>query len=200
MRTSEAVDLIFTALFKAQGEFKVALKGSENPFFKSNYADFESVVGAARPALSKNGLAFIQMPSIENDKTVLVTRITHSSGQWFEDSMPIKATKDDAQGLGSAITYTRRYALQAALGIVTSNDDDDAEKTMNRDKTDRTASKADVTHLLKAFQKEGVTEKQVIGLLGISDAFAMTEAEHSKMYEIGTMIHKKTAKASDYFK
>lgn len=200
MKTSDQLGDIFTALSKAQAEFKVALRDSSNPFFKSNYADFQSVVEAVRPALAKHGLAFIQMPSVAENGTTLITRITHSTGQWFECAMPVKTTKDDAQALGAAITYTRRYALQAALGIVASDEDDDAEKTMDREKQDRQASKAAVTGLLKAFAGLGVTEPQIAAYLGIKEVGEMTEIDLQSLKAIGSDIKTKKSQVSDYFK
>jgi len=200
MKTSEQVSELFTALSKAQSEFKVALKDSSNPFFKSNYADFQSVVEAARPALAKHALGFMQMPAVQDGQSVLMTRVFHSSGQWIESAMPIKTTKDDAQAFGAAVTYSRRYALQAALGIITSDEDDDAEKTMNRDKLDRTASKAAVTGLLKAFAGLGVSETRIANYLGIKEIGKMTEGDLENLKVIGSDIKDKKSKASDYFK
>lgn len=114
-----------TALAKAQGEFKPVAKTTSNPFFKSKYADLASVVEMAQPILAKHGLAVVQVPEIANDGgDVLTTVITHSSGEYIGSSMRLYPVKNDPQAQGSAITYARRYAYCALLGIVSDDDDD----------------------------------------------------------------------------
>jgi len=119
---------LFTALAKAQGDFSTAGLTSENPYYKSKYADLKEVVLAARPALAKNGLAFVQ-PVIPNadGQNILHTILTHSSGQWIESRMRIVPPKNDVQSLGSYITYLRRYSLASLIGIVAADEDDDGE-------------------------------------------------------------------------
>ncbi len=114
------------ALAKAQAEMGVALKGSDNPFFKSSYADLASIIEAGRP-LSTHGLAVTQFPCGNE----LVTMLIHSgSGQWLKSRYTIKPVKDDPQGRGSALTYARRYAYQAIAGLASA--DDDGEGAMDR--------------------------------------------------------------------
>lgn len=124
---SEQVNELFAALAKAQAEMGHAKKVSENPFFKSNYADLASVVDTCRPHLAKHGLAVIHLP--ESADGVLVTvrcRLTHASGQWIECGLTVRPVKADPQGIGSAITYARRYTLAAIVGVATEDDDGNA--------------------------------------------------------------------------
>lgn len=131
MTQSTEVKELFTALNKAQAEIKGALKDSSNPFFKSKYADLESVWEACRPSLSKHGLSVIQTTDFLQDAGIcIVTTLGHSSGQWIKGTLPIMAKAQDPQGIGSAITYARRYALAAIVGIV--QVDDDGESAMER--------------------------------------------------------------------
>jgi hypothetical protein len=131
MNQSQDVKDLFTALSKAQGEIRGALKDSSNPFFKSKYADLESVWEACRPSLVKNGLSVAQTTEyIEGAGICVVTTLGHTSGQWIKGSLPIMAKSQDPQGVGSAITYARRYALAAIVGVV--QVDDDAEAAMSR--------------------------------------------------------------------
>lgn len=131
MNRSETINELAAALSKAQGEFESAKKDRANPFFKSKYADLASVLDATREAMAKNGLSFSQVPTRgDGDKITLTTMIMHSSGQWISGDYPVIVTKMDAQGLGSGITYARRYALQAMLGV--SADDDDGEAAVGR--------------------------------------------------------------------
>lgn len=121
------------AMAKAQGEMATAKKDSDNPFFKSKYADLSAVWEACRQALSKNNLSVIQTTG-ENDKGMfLTTTLCHSSGQWISGIYPIITQKQDPQGMGSAITYARRYALAAMVGVAPADEDDDGERAMNRE-------------------------------------------------------------------
>lgn len=120
----------FAAMAKAQGEIEGAIKGRENPHFRQKYADLGSVWDACRAQLSKNGLAVLQFPDVvtgEKGTHVRVrTIITHSDGHSEQFDLPMPVTKADAQGIGSAITYARRYALMAAVGIAPEDDDGNA--------------------------------------------------------------------------
>jgi hypothetical protein len=130
MNKSDAINELATALHLAQGKIKHAIKDSSNPFFKSRYADLSSVWDAIRDAFQSHGLAVTQIPDMDGDKPVLVTVLMHKSGQWISGTYPINPSKNDPQGIGSAITYARRYALQAVAGVCP--DDDDGEAAHGR--------------------------------------------------------------------
>lgn len=153
---------LFTALAKAQGEIENAKKDTANDFFKSKYADLASVINAAKKPLADNGLSILQLTQIDaNGNLILITQLSHSSGQFIRGFYPIKPVKDilktfakdnsgnilkdkwgkelkeevlDKEGLpifleitpqqiGSAITYARRYAYCAIVGIAQEDDD-----------------------------------------------------------------------------
>jgi hypothetical protein len=123
-RSEELKDL-FCALAKAQAEMETADLSSENPFFKTRYADLAAIVKASRPALTKHGLAIIQQIITHDDgQTMLHTMLCHNSGQWVESRVRIVPPKNDVQSIGSYITYLRRYSIAAICGIVSSDDDD----------------------------------------------------------------------------
>lgn len=125
MNQSEHINELASALCKSQSQMGIAKKTSNNPFFKSKYADLTEIWEVARDALGKHGLAVCHTMGKENDATVLYTTLMHSSGQWIRSSMPLICKKqDDIQALGSAITYAKRYALSAILCICTDEDDD----------------------------------------------------------------------------
>jgi hypothetical protein len=131
-RAVQVVNDLATALAKAQSEIKHAVKDSSNPFFKSSYADLASVWEACRAPLSKHGLSVTQTTDVlENGQAVLITTLLHSSGQYIQGRYPLNPIKNDPQAMGSAVTYARRYTLQAIVGIAP--DDDDAEAAMARD-------------------------------------------------------------------
>ena len=127
---SDNIGELAAALAKAQGEVGTVTKDSANPFFKSNYASLAAVWEATRPILSKHQLSVVQMPSSDERGYYVETQLMHSSGQWIRSRTYMKPVKDDPQGIGSLISYARRYALQAVTMICP--DDDDGEVAMGR--------------------------------------------------------------------
>ena len=124
MMQSESIANLAKALSIVQGKLTYAVKDSANPFFKSKYADLESVWDACRSLLAENGLCVMQFPGEFIDGCMsLNTMLAHSSGEWIKQTMEVPVTKPDAQGAGSAITYMRRYALAAVVGVVQADDD-----------------------------------------------------------------------------
>ena len=126
---SESIANLALALSIVQGKMSHAVKDSANPFFKSKYADLESVWDACRTLLAENGLAVMQFPGLytDHDKSMsLTTIISHKSGEYISQEMSVPVTKADAQGAGSALTYMRRYALAAVVGVVQADDDGNA--------------------------------------------------------------------------
>jgi hypothetical protein len=117
---------LFDALAKAQGEIRNAAKDSQNPHFKSKYADLASVSDACRAALSKNGIAVVQVPHNDGRDIAVTTILGHSSGARISGKLKVQPAKWDAQGVGSVVTYLRRYGLAAMAGVA-SGDDDDGE-------------------------------------------------------------------------
>ena len=123
---SESLKELTAALSKAQGVMEGAKKDSANPFFRSKYADLASVWDSCRKPLSDNGLAVVQTTDIIPEGLRLITTLLHVSGEWVSGVLPVKPVKDDPQGLGSAMTYTRRYGLMAMVGIAPEDDDGNA--------------------------------------------------------------------------
>lgn len=134
MNQSENINELAAALSKAQGEMQAAIKDCVNPFYKSKYADLGSVWDAARPVLAKNGLCVMQTTEMVGERIALVTTLAHSSGQWTKSYLPLNPSKNDSQGMGAAITYSRRFSLSALVGVVC-DDDDDGETAVGRGKT-----------------------------------------------------------------
>lgn len=125
MRQSESIVKLAEALASAQGEIEAAEKDRVNPHFKSRYATLAAAVEASRPALRKYGLAVIQSPSGSSANCITLTsRLLHKSGEWLEDDFAMPVVKFDPQGIGSALTYARRYAYCAMVGVIADEDDD----------------------------------------------------------------------------
>ena len=125
---SESINELAAALAKAQAKITGAVKNAANPHYRSSYANLEAVWDAIREPLSSNGLAVIQTTSANpaTGQLELVTTLAHSSGQFIEGRFPIMAAKPDAQGVGSATTYARRFALAAIVGVYQTDDDAEA--------------------------------------------------------------------------
>jgi hypothetical protein len=132
MLKSEQINELAAALAKAQGQIEGAKKSSSNPFFKSKYADLAECWNTCREALTANEISVIQMPEEinENGRLNITTMLAHSSGQYISSTLTMTVTKLDPQAIGSAITYGRRYALAAMVGLA--QEDDDGEKAMAR--------------------------------------------------------------------
>jgi len=120
------------ALSKAQGEFPVIPCTSENPYFKSRYADLHIILKSVTPALFKNGLSVVQLTSPSNEYANIRTILMHKSGQSISSDISIKPEKNTPQAMGSAFTYGRRYALAAILCIAADTDDDGNEANDNK--------------------------------------------------------------------
>jgi len=127
------------ALVQVQRQMSPAMKDGKNPFTKSNYATLNSVMESCRDALLNNNIWLCQYPvPVEMPNCLgLMTKLTHTeSGQWQASLAVVPLPKADPQGMGSAITYSRRYAITAMLGMVTEDDDGEAArrtpKTMPR--------------------------------------------------------------------
>jgi len=123
MNRSEQINELATALAKAQSVIKGAMKDSDNPFFKSTYADLTSVWEACRKPLTDNGLSVTQLLGESDSGVVIETVLLHSSGQWISSSYSMPVVKQTPQDYGSAITYARRYALAAIVGVAPEDDD-----------------------------------------------------------------------------
>ncbi len=162
MKTSEQIDQVSTALSLAQGEFPAIEKTRINPHFKSKFANISDILSACVPVLSKHGLTFCQGLSFTDNRLVVTTRVMHKSGQWIESELAIKPAKDDAQALGSASTYGRRYSAEAILGVSATDDDDGNAATGH--KQDKEESKYTGT------QEQQIRLKQFLAELGFKPA------------------------------
>ena len=174
MNKSDSIKELATALAKAQGEIKGAVKDSANPFFKSKYADLSSVVEAIRAAFSKHGLSYIQTVSeSEKDEVRVETIILHSSGDWISCGiLALPVSKADAQGYGSALTYARRYSLSAAVGVAPEDDDGNAAAKAKPTITPTTGAKQQI----ESAERRAVVEKTASAALDWLNQGAVDDA------------------------
>lgn len=126
MNRSETIAALAKALASAQGEIENASKNMKNDHFKNKYADLAEVLNTVRPVFAKHGLAVTQFPSFEGGLVHVETMLTHESGEWMAGTASAPVSKQDAQGVGSAITYLRRYSLAAVAGVAQEDDDANA--------------------------------------------------------------------------
>lgn len=142
MITSESIKELAPALLKAQKGIKAALKDSTNPHFKSKYADLSSVIDAVKSALNDCGIVFTQGVEGAESGVAVETRLIHQSGEFIASTITVPVVKNDAQGVGSAITYGRRYGLQAICGVPAEDDDGNAAAKAGEVKPTRIAANA----------------------------------------------------------
>jgi hypothetical protein len=132
METSSSITKIAAALLSAQQKMGNAIKDAKNPFFKSKYADLNSVREATLPHLHEAGISVLQPHVIVNGKQYVRTLFLHSSGEYMAgDTEVVCAKQNDPQALGSAISYARRYGLQSMANI--GAEDDDGERGSGRE-------------------------------------------------------------------
>lgn len=196
MQHSESIKELAAALLKAQQSFETATKGADNPFFKSKYADLPEVWRVAKGPLGANGLAIVQSPESDvNGAIEIETMLVHApSGEWIKSRLRMKPVKDDPQGVGSCITYARRYALSALIGIVADEDDDGnaashaAPPKAEAKKAAPTSNIVDIARgLYLSFQEAGMKKDEIMALFqkvtGKSDMKTLVQADIDKLKE-----------------
>jgi hypothetical protein len=143
LNMSPTIGELAKALSKAQSVLEGSLKDAKNPFFKSSYSTLSSVWDACRTPLSDNGLSVVQTSAFLPDHPDMVcieTMLCHSSGEWVKGTLAVKPVKADPQGVGSAITYLRRYSLQSIVGIAPEDDDGNAASGKGEEKKKKTGA------------------------------------------------------------
>jgi hypothetical protein len=129
---SEEISLLAEALAKAQGTIKNPIKNKtvsvttkSGHKYEFQYADLTAIMDAAKRPLADNGLSYVQLlQQSEDAKYKLHTMLLHASGQWIESVTPLLVQEQGSQAFGSALTFMKRYALSAMLGIAADSDDD----------------------------------------------------------------------------
>jgi hypothetical protein len=193
----EIMKNLATALAKAQSEFRTVPQSGKNPFHKSTYSTLKDCWDTARPVLANHGLSVLQFPDIMGDGNfVLKTVVLHESGESMEGYQPVISSKPDAQSMGSALTYARRYGLCAALGLVSGDEDDDGNAASQvkskpaKAKTAPPATPPSVGGATNPSLTEQIKSAPHLGALttlyeGNKDAIgAMSEDERNKVLEI----------------
>ncbi len=155
---------LILALAKVQGQIKNPIKETDNPFFKSKYADLASVWDSVRGLLAANDLAFVQMPATEGNKVSVTGVLMHGSGQSIESTITGQAKDSLPQSIGSCLTYLRRYQLSAMLGIAAEDDDGAAASGTEKPAKEKTVGQ------LKGPFSHGIPKEQHDRELAAQDA------------------------------
>lgn len=153
MEMAYATPELLAALAKFQGEVENATKGSTNPHFRSKYADLAEVLNTIRPVLSANGLSLIQSTEFDGSLVSVETVIAHAGGGYISSRASCVPAKSDAQGIGAATTYLRRYGSSAITGIA--QEDDDGQAASHTERPGPVATKAGKADLPSAEKAAG---------------------------------------------
>ena len=181
---------IATALLKAQSEMSNPKKGSTNPYFKSKYADLNSIREAVIPVLNANGISVLQPTFTVDNKNFVKTILLHESGEFLESLTEIIFVKqNDAQAQGSGISYARRYALQSFVCI--GADDDDGEKAKAPPAT-APMTKKELKHLDKEHNytpewsniQKAILEKRIETIEAVKKHYTLTPEIEEKLTEL----------------
>lgn len=177
MEHSESVNQIAAALIAAQGDMESAKRTADNPFFKSKYADLAICIETARPVLKSHGLGVIQSADCDGDLAVVETMLIHTSGEWFKSRTVLRPSKADPQGMGSAVTYARRYAYMAIIGMASEDDDGNAasQPGQNHSQVSRPTARQDSGVQLEAKRKAYFANAAKLGIDGDAAKQAVKE-------------------------
>lgn len=131
MKMSDSISQLAEALAKAQGQIDDVTKNGVNPHFRSKYADLAAVRSVIREPLAVNDISVIQAPRTLDGEVEVETVLLHKSGEYISETLRLPVGKWDAHGIGSGISYARRYGLMSILALAADDDDGNAavEKT-----------------------------------------------------------------------
>lgn len=179
---------IAAALVKAQQAFGPALKTASNPHFQKKYADLSACVEAVIDALNQNGIALLQQTHECESGVMVETVFLHESGETYSaGKLHVPASKHDAQGYGSALTYARRYSLMAACGIAPEDDDGNAAAAAPAAKAAPAKSAKAAAKAPTANGPELLTEEEVANVTALAEEIGKPLADICKAYKVGSL-------------
>lgn len=169
MTRSESIAKLAAALAAAQGEMTAIVKDKtakvqtkSGASYSFDYADLGSVLDAVKPALNKHGIALLQPGRVEGDKVITETVLAHSSGEWISSEFAVKPDDLSPQKVGSALTYGRRYALSAMIGVFSEEDDDGNAASGNERTVQRKAPTSAPRPAAKPLDTKGALQVLVV--------------------------------------
>ena len=179
MNLENATPELFAALAKAQNAVENATKGSINPHFKNRYADLAEVLNTVRPVFSSFGLSIIQNPAFDGSLVSVHTALCHESGGYITAIASCVPAKADAQGVGAATTYLRRYSLASITGVA--QEDDDGQSASNPVKpnpvSEVKASAAEILSIRTRMDELEIDEEAFARHLGIKSISDLTKGK-----------------------
>jgi hypothetical protein len=192
MKTSESIKELATALAAAQAEIENASKNSKNDHFKNRYADLAEVLNTVRPVLARHKLSVAQFPSLADGMVSVETILMHASGEWISGIASAPLSKPDAQGVGSATTYLRRYSLAALAGVAQEDDDGNgAMRQPARQQDDGGLAAFEAQHL------QAMREAAMDGSKALAVAFSnLPKGPHTKAFWAAHQASLKSAAAA----
>jgi len=177
---------LYGALAQAQSEFLPIEKKTTNPFYKSKYADLAEIRSATTSALSKYGLAVVQIIVPDDNYVIIDTLLCYKNGTSIKSQIKLSPVKTDPQGIGSTITYARRYSLAALLGVAAEDDDDANAGSGKEEKKEKiTNPKVEIKRLVdwglqngfesatRKWIEDNIPDGKVIDNLSDSDCFIL---------------------------
>lgn len=190
MNRSESITEINKALNNFHKEVKQPFKDKNNPFYKSKYVPLENVAEAIDKTSTKFGLTYTQYPvSNEKGEVGVATMLHHESGEYMEyPPLMVKPEKNTPQGVGSAITYSRRYSLSTVFGITSDQDDDGNEASGKRSNQNnqRQNYKQNNTPKMASSQTIGTLKQQIINITDLmkENGKANSQKEVEEKFEV----------------
>jgi hypothetical protein len=198
---SSSLAALTRALAKAQAELKNPPKDRVNPHFRSRYADLATVRDWVLPVLNRHGLGVVQLPCEWEGRLALLTLLLHESGEYLGAYMPLRPVKDDPQGIGSALTYARRYTLQAIVGVA-GEEDDDGNAASGQMISGRRASERSGESCRRVFDyfrlRHQIDADQVCKVVGVATPEEIQESHLRRLREIAQAL-KAGSPVSDFF-
>jgi len=183
---SEGIAKLAAALVKVACQIENPHKNSTNPAFRSRYADLAEIINTARTLLAEHGVVVVQSPGMDGACATVETMLLHESGEWIRGVAACPLQKADPQGVGSAITYLRRYSLAAMLGLAQEDDDGNAGSARPTARAAQPAPAPKPTATPEAVRKRiesaalagAITEAEAAGALeAIADAGRMASVD-----------------------
>lgn len=175
MNFEHATPALFAAVAKSQGEVENASKNSSNPHFKSKYADLAEVLNTVRPVFSANGISIIQSTEFDGALVSVVTSLCHAEGGYITAKASCVPAKTDAQGVGSATTYLRRYSLASVCGVA--QEDDDGNSAAHGGKPVSFVSESNAGLIKELIEKTDSDLGKVLAAYKVNAITGLTEAQ-----------------------
>lgn len=195
---SKDIKDISVALIALQSELKEAPKNAVNPYFHSKYADLSSVISTAKDALTKNDLAITQlMEETDGSLVKLTTMLVHKSGQYITSTITLRPKATDPQGMGSAITYARRYQYMAIIGMAAEDDDGATASDTTTQNNEGVGIGAVVPTAKQNTMKPQATPKQVKFIITLLARKGKQLDRAKELYKVEHLTDLTTAQASD---